>query len=75
MIQLRVKKKIKEENQITLLGGWWDKKSKNEIDLIAVNEIEKKCLIYEIKRNAKGKLMDKRILLCVVLLLLIVSSI
>lgn len=47
------KEKIKEENQITLLGGWWDKKSKNEIDLIAANEIEKKCLIYEIKRNAK----------------------
>lgn len=43
--------KIKEETQVTLLGGWWDKKSQNEIDIIAVNEFSKSCTIYEVKRN------------------------
>ncbi len=43
--------KIKEETQVTLLGGWWDKKSQNEIDIIAVNEFSKTCTVYEVKRN------------------------
>lgn len=45
--------KIKEENQVTKLGGWWDKKSQYEIDIIAVNELEKTCQIYEVKRKAE----------------------
>lgn len=45
--------KIKEENEISLLGGWWDRKSQNEIDIIAINELEKTCRIYEVKRNAE----------------------
>ena len=45
--------KIKEEEQITNIGSWWDKKSQNEIDIIAVNDLEKYCKIYEVKRKAE----------------------
>lgn len=39
--------------KFTKLGGWWDKKSQNEIDIITVNDFEKKCQIYEVKRQQK----------------------
>jgi hypothetical protein len=45
--------KIKEEKEVSLLGGWWDKKSQNEIDIIAINELEKTCNIYEVKRKSE----------------------
>ncbi|MBR0496847.1 MAG: ATP-binding protein [Treponema sp.] len=45
--------KILEEGGLTKIGGWWDKKSQNEIDIIAVNDLEKSCKIYEIKRQSK----------------------
>lgn len=45
--------KITEEQKITKIGGWWDKKSQNEIDIIAVNDFDKTCSIYEVKRQEK----------------------
>ena len=45
--------KIQEQENITKIGGWWDKKSQNEIDIITVNELEKACHIYEVKRQSK----------------------
>jgi len=45
--------KLQEEENITKIGGWWDKKSQNEIDIITVNELEKTCHIYEVKRQSK----------------------
>lgn len=44
--------KIIEEKQLTKIGGWWDRKGENEIDVIAVNDFEKTCDVYEIKRQA-----------------------
>lgn len=44
--------KINEEKQLTKIGGWWDRKSENEIDVIAINDLEKTCNIYEVKRQA-----------------------
>ena len=55
--------KIKEEKQVTLLGGWWDKKSQNEIDIIAINDFSKICNIYEVKRKAEKinlKLLEEK---------------
>ncbi len=43
--------KINEERQLTKLGGWWDRKGENEIDVIAVNEFTKSCDIFEVKRQ------------------------
>ena len=35
------------------IQGYWDNKGENEIDLIAVNDMEKRIVIGEVKRNAK----------------------
>lgn len=44
--------KLREGGDYTRIGKYWDRKGENEIDLIAVNEIDKVARIYEIKRNA-----------------------
>lgn len=52
-----------EQKQATKIGGYWDRKGENEIDLIAVNEIKKTALVIEVKRNSENvnlsKLMEK----------------
>jgi len=45
--------KYLEEGKITKIGSYWDKTGENEIDLIAVNDIDKTVKIAEIKRNEK----------------------
>lgn len=54
-LELYFKNKINEENELTRIGGWWDRKGENEIDVIAVNDFEKTCYIYEVKRQS-GKI-------------------
>ena len=44
--------KIAEEERVTLVGNYWDRKGTNEIDLIALNDIDKTALVAEVKRNA-----------------------
>ena len=51
--------KLQEEEMVTKIGGWWNKKSLNEIDIIAINDLEKSCRIYEVKRQAKNIHLDK----------------
>lgn len=41
-----------EQMCYTRIGGYWDKKGENEIDMVAVNELDKTADIIEIKRNA-----------------------
>ena len=43
--------KFRETGYYTRIGKFWDRKGKNEIDLIAVNEIDGIAEIYEIKRD------------------------
>ena len=45
--------KFRSESTYTHLGQWWDRKGENEIDLVGVNEDEKRVDFFEIKRNAK----------------------
>ena len=40
-----------QSGKFTKAGNWWDRKGKNEIDLVALNEFDKTALIAEIKRN------------------------
>ena len=42
---------VMETGQYTTVGNWWDRKGKNEIDLIALNEFEHTGIAAEIKRN------------------------
>ena len=44
--------KFVESGSFTRLGGWWDRKGENEIDLIAENEIDKRALFVEVKRQS-----------------------
>ena len=34
------------------MGGWWDRKGENEIDLVCENEFSKSIDFYEVKRDA-----------------------
>lgn len=44
-------RRLAEEGHWTQIGGWWDRKGENEIDLVAVDEFEKRLLFCEVKRN------------------------
>lgn len=48
-----------ERGGYTNIGGFWDRKGLNEIDLIAVNELNKSAEIIEIKLNAANIDFDK----------------
>lgn len=49
-----------EEQRSTRIGGFWDRKGENEIDLITLNELEKSARIIEVKRQ-KRKIDMKRL--------------
>ena len=42
-----------QSGQYTRIGNWWDKKGEQEIDMVALNEFDKTCVIAEINRNPK----------------------
>ena len=43
--------KIIQTQNITHIGGYWDRKGENEIDLVVVNEFDKQAQLIEVKRN------------------------
>ena len=45
------REKLLETGNFSKMGSYWDKTGQNEIDLIAVNELDKTAIIAEIKRN------------------------
>ncbi len=45
--------KFKLAQQYSQIGNYWERGNKNEIDIVAVNEIEKTMLIAEVKINPK----------------------
>ena len=42
-----------EKERVTEVGHWWDKNSENEIDVIAVEKLDKRVTVGEVKRNEK----------------------
>ena len=46
------RQKYVEEENITMMGQFWNSKGENEIDLIAINDFDKTVIIAEIKRNS-----------------------
>ncbi|GHT69040.1 ATPase [Bacteroidia bacterium] len=40
-----------ETKQFSAIGSYWNRKGENEIDIIAENEMEKRLVFYEVKRN------------------------
>lgn len=45
--------KISESVRVTEIGSYWDSKGENEIDIVALNDLDKTSIIAEVKRNAK----------------------
>ncbi|HHV04265.1 MAG: ATP-binding protein [Bacteroidales bacterium] len=45
------RQQLSESKQYSDIQGYWDNKSENEIDIIAINEFEKRLDFFEIKRN------------------------
>ena len=43
--------KFTEETTYTRMGGWWDRKGENEIDLVCEDEINGRIDFYEVKRD------------------------
>lgn len=50
-LELFFRRKFAEESRCTCLGGWWDRKGENEIDLVVDDEFGKKIEFVEIKRD------------------------
>jgi AAA+ ATPase superfamily predicted ATPase len=46
-------KMLAEENY-SAIGTWWEKNNQNEIDIIALNETEKRLVIADVKRKAEN---------------------
>lgn len=44
--------KLKSEKKYNAIGTYWERNNQNEIDIVAVNELEKKVLFGEVKRNS-----------------------
>lgn len=51
MLERYFTEKLKLEGNYSAIGSYWEKGNKNEIDIVALNEIEKKIEIIDIKRN------------------------
>ncbi|MDR3245965.1 MAG: hypothetical protein LBT50_05985 [Prevotellaceae bacterium] len=51
MLERYFREKFKEQGGVTQIEGYWDKSGENEIDRIAINELDQTAQIVEIKRN------------------------
>ena len=47
------RRKIAENERVTSIGKYWDQKGVNEIDLIALNDLDNTAIVAEVKRNPK----------------------
>ena len=45
------RQKLSESQQYTQIGQFWDRKGGNEIDIVAINEIDGIIDIYEVKKD------------------------
>ena len=47
------RQKWMEEERVTMVGNYWDRKGENEIDLIALNDLDKTAIVAEVKRQKR----------------------
>ena len=45
--------KLKLINNYSNIGTYWEKANQNEIDIVPINDLDKKALIIEVKINPK----------------------
>ena len=57
--------KLAASGQYSVIGSYWESGNQNEIDIVALNELDKTALIAEVKRNPKnirlGRLKEKAV--------------
>lgn len=53
MLENYFRQELMESKQFSEISNYWDKKGRDEIDIIAVNEMDKQLVFYEVKRNKK----------------------
>ncbi|KEQ15482.1 hypothetical protein GZ77_02255 [Endozoicomonas montiporae] len=63
-----IRQTLAESGDYNIVGSYWERGNQNEIDVVAVNDLEKKVLIAEVKRNPKNirlsHLREKAVKLC-----------
>ena len=52
------KSQLAESGEFSRIGGWWDRKGENEIDIIAEDEVDGKMLVAEVKRDERRGDLD-----------------
>ena len=50
-LELYFKHQLAESGQWTRIGGWWDRKGENELDILAENELTGTYAVCEVKRQ------------------------
>ncbi|MBN1252050.1 MAG: ATP-binding protein [Bacteroidales bacterium] len=51
--------KLSISKQFSLIGNYWEKGNKNEVDIIAINQIEMKAMFAEVKINKEKNSIQK----------------
>lgn len=54
MLERYFKRVLIEYQAYTRIGGWWDRKGENEIDIAAENELNEEASFFEVKRKAEN---------------------
>jgi hypothetical protein len=54
MLERYFKRALIERHTYTRIGGWWDRKGENEIDIVAENELDDTATFFEVKRKAEN---------------------
>lgn len=69
MLERYFRRVLIERQAYTRIGGWWDRKGENEIDIVAENELNNEATFFEVKRKAANidieVLKQKQQLFCV----------
>lgn len=52
MLERYFRRVLIERQTYTRIGGWWDRKGENEIDIVAGNELNDEADFFEVKRRA-----------------------
>ena len=53
MLERYFRQKLAEQRTFTRIGSWWDRKGENEIDIVAEDELSKRALFAEVKRDGE----------------------
>ena len=54
MLERYFRRVLIERKTYTRIGGWWDRKGENEIDIVAENELDNEATFFEVKRKASN---------------------